>query len=331
MIGAEVVLKSKILIAVAAHYSRSRAFESFLKEEGFDVRVVTRNMANKFSFWNYFREIVSWKPQIVHVINDPEFLVLPVIFASKLVGAKIIYDKRANCSLERKELRGDMFYYVERFAEAFGGLFYDKKITPLYKIHMEKNYVLIPQTMTFKKAKGIMPRNKKQIIMTACTFSGMRGSDVLIESMKYVRRKSVELWVFGDGIMSKKLGAVARKDGRIKFFGRIPYDEFVKKIGLVDVCIIPFSKMISSEYTSPYSVLKLGEFTFFEKPIVCADVGDMRIAEKNGVVYYKPGDAKDLAVKISLQLKNPKKTTFFRELDRKEVKRKYLAVVHSLL
>ena len=138
------MLKSKILIAVAAQYSRSRAFESFLNEEGYDVRVVTRNRANKFGFWNYFREIVSWKPQIVHVINDPEFIVLPVILASKFVGAKILYDKRANCSIERKELRGDVFYYVELFAEVFGGLFYDKKITPLYKVHKDENYVLIP-------------------------------------------------------------------------------------------------------------------------------------------------------------------------------------------
>ncbi|MCK5332898.1 MAG: glycosyltransferase, partial [Candidatus Aenigmarchaeota archaeon] len=192
-------------------------------------------------------------------------------------------------------------------------------------------YVLIPQTITFKNAKGIIPRNKKQIIMTACTFSSMRGPDVLIKSMKYVGRKSVELWVFGDGIMSKKLKAMARKDGRIKFFGRIPYESFIKKIPLADVCIIPFRKMISSEYTSPYSVLKLGEFTFFEKPIVCADVGNMKLAEKNGVVFYRAGDPKDLADKIENQLKNPKKTTFFKELDRKDVKKKYIAVVRSLL
>lgn len=323
--------KIRVLIAVAAHYSRSRAFESFLKEEGHDVRVVTRNMANKFGFWNYFREILSWKPQIVHVINDPEFLVIPVIFASKLVGAKIIYDKRANCSLERKELRGDLFYYVELFAEAFGGAFYNQKITPLYRVHKRNGYVLISQTMNFRKSRGALPQNKKRIIMTACTFSSMREPDVLIKSMKHVHNKEVELWIFGDGIMSKKLEFLVKKDVRIKLFGRIPHDEFVKKIRLADVCIIPFNKILSSEYTSPYSVLKLGEFTFLRKPIVCADVGDMRIAEKNGVVFYKPGDSRDLAVKISSQLKNPKKTTFFRELDRKEVKRKYLAVVRSLI
>lgn len=322
---------SKVLIAVAAHYSRSRAFESFLNEEGYDVRVVTRNMANKFSFWNYFREIVSWKPQIVHVINDPEFIVLPVILASKLVGAKIIYDKRANCSLERKELRGDMFYYMERFAEAFGGLFYDKKITPLYKIHKEKKYILIPQTMIFKKSTKSRKKGSKKIILTAGYFSKVYGLEVLVAAMKYIKRKNIELRVYGAGAGLELFKVTGKKDNRMKFFRHISHDDFVREIENAFVCVIPFNKMGSSKYTSPYSVLKLGEFSFLKKPIVCADVGDMRLAEKNGVVFYKPGDSKDLAKKISMMLKRPKKTTFFKELARNKVKKAYLEVVRSLL
>ena len=323
--------RHKILIAVAAQYSRSRAFESFLKEEGYDVRVVTRNMTNKFSFLNYLREIVSWKPQIVHVINDPEFLVLPIIFASKLIGAKIIYDKRANCSLERKELRGDMFYYVERFAEVFGGPFYDKKITPLYQVHKEKNYVLIPQTMIFKKSIKTQKKSIKKIVLTAGYFSKIYGLEVLVAAIKYIKRKDIELRVYGAGPGLEQFDAAGKKDARMKFFKHIPHGCFVKEIENASVCVIPFNKMGSSEYASPYSVLKLGEFSFLKKPIVCADVGDMRIAEKNGVVFYKPGDSKDLAEKISMLLKKPKKTTFFKELARNKVKNEYLEVVHSLL
>ncbi|MCK5233190.1 MAG: glycosyltransferase [Candidatus Aenigmarchaeota archaeon] len=323
--------KVKVLIAVAAHYSRSRAFESFLKEECYDVRVVTRDMSNKYNFMNFFREIISWKPQIVHAINDPEVMLIPIILASKLVGANVLYDVRGICSLLRKETRrNDMYYYVERFAERFNDIFSDRKITPVYRIHKKRNYALIPQTISFRKRVCHARHGKKQIILTACTLSKMRELEVLIDSMRFIQNPDVELWIFGDGVEKEKIEAEAKKDSRIFVFGRIPYDLFIKKIPRADVCIIPFSKMISSEYTSPYSVLKLGEFTFFQKPIVCADVGDMRLAEKNGVVFYKPGDSKDLAVKISSQLKNPKKTTFFRELDRKDVKKKYLAVVRSL-
>lgn len=324
--------KFRVLIAVATHYSRSRAFESFLKEEGYDVRVATRDMSNKFSFWNFFREIASWRPRIVHVINDPEVIVLPVILAAKISGAKIIYDKRANCSLERKELRGDIYYYVERFAEAFGQLFYDKRITPLYKLHKEKNCVLVPQAITLNKPKQEMRHSgKKHVIFTAGTFSDMRGLDVVTESMKYIHGRDVELWIFGDGIKREELENAQRNDPRIKLFGKQPYEDYIKTMQKADVCIIPFKKTLSSGYTSPYSVLKLGEFTFFGKPTVCADVGDMRLAEKNGLVFYEPGNARDLAEKIISELKHPKKTTFFGELDRDKVKKKYLEVVRSLL
>ena len=323
--------KPKILIAVAAHYSRSRAFESFLKEEGYNVRVVTRNMANKFSFWNYFREIMSWKPQIVHVINDPEFLVLPVIFASKFVGAKIIYDKRANCSLERKELRRDMFYYVERFAEKVGQKFYVSKITPIFRLSKNEKYVLIPQCMLLKDVQKHTSRKKKQVVLTGGTLSVARDIRAVITSFRQIKRKDVEFWIFGDGLARKYAEKAKKKDSRIRIFARIPYLEYLSKVQSADVCIIPFSRLASTEYASPYSVLKMGEFTFFNKPTICADIGDMRIAEKNGLLFYTPGDSKDLAKKIMMQLKRPKKTTFFAELEQSRVKKSYIKIVRDLI
>lgn len=323
--------QAKVMIAVATHYSRSCAFESFLKEAGYDVRVVTRDMSNKFNFSNFFREIFSWRPDLVHIINDPEVMVLLVSIASKLSGAKVIYDCRGKAALYRRETRGtDIFYFAEWFSEIFGRIFYDRKITPIYSISKKEHCALIPQTLNTRASPAPLSKAKKHIVFTSCYFSNVYGIDTLIDSMEYILG-DIELWIFGEGIEKEKFEAYARKDTRIKIFGHVPYEEYLERMRHAAVCIIPFSKMRSTEDASPYSVLKLGEFTFFNKPIVCADVGDMRLAEENGVVFYEAGNPKDLAEKITGQIKNPKKTTFFEELGREKVKKKYLDIVRDLL
>ncbi len=97
--------------------------------------------------------------------------------------------------------------------------FYRKK----YRIEMQvvRN---VPNKVKCKEESSIT--NDKKIILYQGSVNIGRGVDLIIKSMKYLTE--FEFWVVGNGDVLKEMKELAKLElvtGRVKFFGRVPFNE----------------------------------------------------------------------------------------------------------
>lgn len=109
---------------------------------------------------------------------------------------------------------------------------------------------------------------------------------------------SYGLVIIGDGDEKYRLEELASKldiSSKVLFLGRLQQDNIPKYLNCADVLIAPFKKEKGVEYASN---LKIFEYMAIGKPIVASDVGLIgEILDKRGYIY-KPGDLKEMVLRI---------------------------------
>ena len=129
--------------------------------------------------------------------------------------------------------------------------------------------------------------------------------DTLVRAIALLRRRTPapRLLVVGAGPERERLEKLARINGigaATTFTGPVPHAGVAPYIGAFDVAVVPYGR----ERTSYFSPLKLFEYLAAGRPVVAADVGDIRHCIRHGEtgLLYPAGDTDALADAIGALL-----------------------------
>lgn len=156
-----------------------------------------------------------------------------------------------------------------------------KRISKLYKY--VDGYVLFSKYMTEKipvyskpwtviegvaNVKNLKIGNfkKEKAIMHAGTLHKNIGIEQIVESMKYIAEKDLNLWIFGGGELEPYIKSAADLDSRIKYFGFVSRDELFeyeqKAMALIN------ARNPDDEYTKYSFPSKTYEYLFSGTPFI---------------------------------------------------------------
>lgn len=124
----------------------------------------------------------------------------------------------------------------------------------------------------------------------------LRGVSDLVKAMKYLPI-NYELHIFGDGNDKDMLKNISPNSNRIKFHGKINYNDLRKLLINFDIGIIPHKKSIMTDTTMAN---KIYEYISYGLAVVSSNADPLkRFTEQNDIgKVYKSGDVEDLAKKI---------------------------------
>ena len=161
-----------------------------------------------------------------------------------------------------------------------------------------------------EKKKKLLEFKNKKVILYVGRLLKIKGVDYLIKSFKEYNNKDVALWIVGNGREKPNLKRLAKGDKRIKFIGKVSHSLIPYYIKNADVCVVPYKKCSAINYVSLYSTLKVSEYLALKKPILCADVGDMKTTATNtNIIFYVADNEDDFIKKLDYLLNNKVQTS----------------------
>lgn len=198
---------------------------------------------------------------------------------------------------------------------------------PLEKIEVIPNTASIETLNDIKSKKTT--NNKYDDRFKICYvggFSKHRGLDTLVKAIPQILRDipNAHLLLVGDGIMKEelyRLCEVLHIREYVTLTGWISFEEAMGFIEKSDVCVLPYHSTRQTNKSFPH---KLGQYMYFEKPILASNVKSLkRIIEENECgIIFRAGDPEDLARKLI----EAKKTGILKQLGlngRKAVETRY--------
>jgi glycosyltransferase involved in cell wall biosynthesis len=184
------------------------------------------------------------------------------------------------------------------------------KVVTIAKVEEErlKNVFNVPQTklcyiplpIAISNTRKERERNGGKKIAFLGRLSKEKNVDILIEAFKIVKNEhpECELYIAGDGPLRGDLEGLSTGIRDIHFLGSLVHNETLSFLEGIDMLVLP-----SQFEVSPVSVL---EAMVKQIPVIVTPVGELQYTLKDGenCLFTNIGDAKDLAVKISLLLNN---------------------------
>jgi len=162
------------------------------------------------------------------------------------------------------------------------------------------NYFNLTLTKEEARKKLNLPINKKIVVYTGHLYK-WKGVDVLADAARLLPKDTIIYFVGG---LEKLRQEFIRKyedlikAGKIVSIKHQPQEFIPVWLKAADLLVLPNTAKdnISKYYTSP---LKLFEYMVSRRPILAADLPSLRdILNDNNSVFFKPDEAKDLAMKV---------------------------------
>ncbi|KKS17453.1 MAG: glycosyl transferase group 1 [candidate division WWE3 bacterium GW2011_GWC1_41_7] len=130
-----------------------------------------------------------------------------------------------------------------------------------------------------------------------------KGLYNLVHVMEVLRKENIILEVVGDGADLNKLKElVARRDlgPKVKFYGKVPYRDVIKRLRTADVFVLPTLRVEGFPMTIPEAMLS-------RLPVIASDIGGVSDAVVDGETGFlvRPGDSEALAEKIKAVAQDP--------------------------
>lgn len=97
----------------------------------------------------------------------------------------------------------------------------------------------------------------------------------------------------------------SRHNHEIIFTNKISHKDAINLLSIMDICVIPYAKdEVSTPAQDYYSARKTMEYILLNKPIIVSDVvaKESFLQNNKNALFYEPGNAEDLAMKIRLLL-----------------------------
>jgi PEP-CTERM/exosortase A-associated glycosyltransferase len=134
------------------------------------------------------------------------------------------------------------------------------------------------------------------------SFYAYEGLNVLLQALPRMlsRNPDIRILLVGGGPQENELKALADQMGlsdKVIFTGRVPHDQVQSYYNLIDILVYPRLQMRLTDLVTP---LKPLEAMAQGRLLAASDVGGHRelIQDKKTGIFFKAGDADDLAVKV---------------------------------
>jgi glycosyltransferase involved in cell wall biosynthesis len=153
-------------------------------------------------------------------------------------------------------------------------------------------------------ARGTLGAESRPVVGFVGTLKPWHDLTTLVRALALLDEKRPALLVVGDGPGREHLAAeAARARVQVTFTGALPHERVPAHLAAVDVAVAPYARD-DGFYFSP---LKLVEYLAAAKPVVAADVGEIRHCVRPGETgfLYPPSDAAALATAIRDVLADP--------------------------
>jgi len=241
-------------------------------------------------FFSLIWKLIKTRPKIIHVFNGPDVIIYPILF-SKLFGTKIILDYRATPLNDFKiNHRYNLFIYFLKLTKWIAEKSSNKIVTPIKYFSEKYGYDLLPQIVDYDKSKIIVPNYKKRknekILFFSGTLSEGEGILDLLENFIKFKDENYKLWIFGDGPLKQKVLDFAKKDNRIKYYGWKSKNELFGYLQLADLCLYVHKFIFPATIATHTSIIKLGEYLYFKKAILCPDFNNLKYLLNYNVIFY---------------------------------------------
>jgi glycosyltransferase involved in cell wall biosynthesis len=314
-----------------------------LKEMGFQVTLVGRRQRSSLAlppreyrthrmfllfekgplFYFFFQVrlfcYLFFRKQDLLVSNDLDTLT-PNYLISKMTGVPVVYDSHEIFTevpeLVGKEFKQNTWRKIERWIfpklknvftvnQSISDWFYDKyKVRPLVVRNMPRKATgMLPAA---SRAELQLPEGKKIILLQGAGINVDRGSEELVQAMKFLPDALLLIVGSGDVIPALK-EIVAKEDlsGRVVFTGKVPHEILQKYTGVADLGVT-LDKPTNINYRLSLPN-KIFDYIRAGVPVVCSDLPEVARIVRDYKVGVVAGsfDPEKLAATISGALNSP--------------------------
>lgn len=269
---------------------------------------------------------VKGKYDVIHIHNPPDFLIFAAIPYKLLFRTKIVLDLHdmlpeafcSNLNVDENHIFVKAAKILERIAICASDSVictntYDKEIVlSRNRVSAEKIFVVMntPDLNLFE----IFDERKEQLGLEGqfvLSFEGSiwkrRGIQTVIDAVKLVQNDvPIKFLVIGDGPDLDFLKEYSKKkklENSVYFTGWVDLATLSKYISISDLCIIPFLDTNVNRRGVPN---KLFEYIVHDKPVLSSRLKGISLTfNEDEVIFFEPGNARDLANKLLWCYENP--------------------------
>jgi glycosyltransferase involved in cell wall biosynthesis len=259
---------------------------------------------------------------VVFVHNMPNFLVFAAV-VPKITGTKILLDVHDPALELLAAIRGrPLPSWLRRLlhAEERASLAYADALMTVNE-SMRQRLVAASQSATpvtvvmnlpdpdgYRPGDDASQEGAGQRLVYSGTMSHRHGLDLVLTAVAMLADDypDLRLRIIGEGSEQTMLATMADDLGighRVEFLGFVPVDEVPL---LVRGSIAGLSPHRADDFGSLVFSMKVPEYISLGLPVICARTGTMlHYFDDNELLYFKPGDAQDLARAIRALLDDP--------------------------
>lgn len=277
------------------------------------------------------KSILSFKPDVIHAHDLP--MVPIAILLGKISGKPVVFDMHENYpealkAFQKKGIRDFIFknYRLAHFLEKICIRLVDRIIVVVsenkerlvkMKIKPEKIFV-VSNTVDYEnfyvrntsKVEVNLNFTKSEIVLYTGGLSPDRDLLTAVKSTIYFDQFGISaaILIIGDGVhkkeLIKKTEEIKAKE-KVYFLDWPGHDIIPYYIEKAKVCIIPQPNNNFINTTIPH---KLFEYMFMGKPVLVSDAIPIKriVEETKAGIWFKSGDEKDFAFKLSILLNDKK-------------------------
>jgi len=254
--------------------------------------------------------------------NDPELAIFLIPFI-KILKRKVIYDFSGYLCKERivegRSLRASLIKPLEKLSLIFSDkiIILSRGLKDVLPKKLRQRTILLPTGIS---SSLLVKENKDKIKKTVKKYDininkkviGFMGNwekwvsiDDIINCANYL--KEYLFLIIGEGCKFKEYHKKNIHKKNIIFTGRIPHKEVLNLLKIMEIVIVPYKKGPPyANIKGSFSSSKVKEALAFGKPLIVSDVigKENFLREYENALFYRPNNAKDLAKKIRLLLKD---------------------------
>jgi glycosyltransferase involved in cell wall biosynthesis len=231
-------------------------------------------------------------------ITKSSLLILPY---AKMLGYKIVFDKTEHI-LVRKTDTGRLKYFIIRIIDYLLVVFSDGIIVissflQNYYKNIKKNILLLPNSVSVKEIKPDSPGSGTIRILFSGTFDEKNGPHLLLNAVNKLNICNYDVELFITGLKDQNFYAkqyeIFQDKNFIHFMGFVDDGKLNQLISDSDILTMTRIDSTEARFGFPY---KLSEALAYGKPILCTDVGDVKlyVEHLHDVFLIKPNDAESV-------------------------------------
>jgi glycosyltransferase involved in cell wall biosynthesis len=262
---------------------------------------------------------------VVEVHTMPDFLVFVTLFP-KFLGSRVLLYMFENTEqlfvssfrISRKHIIARLIRFISKISASYA----DSVIVsdgPLHKKAMESlgipstkiTVVLnVPDDTVFNLEPSCVTEDGNHFhLVVVSSILKRYGVQTLIKAIPLLLKDipDLKIDIIGDGENrpdSERLAHDLGVDGYVNFTGFIAYENVPAYIARAHICVAPMVDDVGAPN-------KIFEYSAFSKPTVASDLpGIKAVFDNNCVLYFQPGDERDLANRVLELYHSPEKRAY---------------------